>query len=56
MTRGTYRCREAVVAIAVCELFQGRAKTVAALTSERLGSTTRRLTQLGRNGFVGLGE
>ena len=56
MAGSTYRRREAVVAVAVGELLQGRAKTVAALADERLGSTTRRLAQVGGNGFVGLGE
>src|SRR5271167_3637367 len=56
MAGSTYRRREAVVAVAVGELLQGRAKTVAALTGKRLSSTTRRLTQVGWNGFVGLGE
>src|SRR5215472_7212741 len=56
MAGSTYRRREAVVAVAVGELFQGRAKTVGALTGKRRDSTTRSLTQLGGNRFVRLSE
>ncbi len=56
MAGSAHRRRKAIVAIAVGKPLQSRAKTLAVLARERLGSATRRLAQIGGNRLVGLGE
>ena len=56
MPGSAYRHGEAAVAVAVGEPLQGGAKSLAMLAGERLGSSPRRLAQIGRNRLVGLGE